>query len=101
MSIKSCEPGHISDDNPALGLMLERSWRQDFERIKLLVWGHIAGYDGYGGGSQPFIIFVSLDLSLRCVDGGCGYYRGISWELWLGDNSLKAATMMIRRDLTI
>ena len=25
-----------------------------------------------------------------------GYYRGIIWELWLGDYSLKAARMMIR-----
>ena len=25
-----------------------------------------------------------------------GYYRGIIWELWLGDNSLKSARMMIR-----
>ena len=25
-----------------------------------------------------------------------GYYRGIIWELWLGDNSLKAARMMVR-----
>ena len=25
-----------------------------------------------------------------------GYYRGIIRELWLGDNSLKAARMMIR-----
>ena len=34
------------------------------------------------------------------VDGDNGYYRGIIWELWLGDNSLKAATMMIRREVT-
>ena len=25
-----------------------------------------------------------------------GYYRGIIWELWLGDYSLKSARMMIR-----
>ena len=25
-----------------------------------------------------------------------GYYRGIIWELWLGDYSLKAVKMMIR-----
>ena len=25
-----------------------------------------------------------------------GYYRGIIWELWLGDYSLKSAHMMIR-----
>ena len=30
------------------------------------------------------------------VDADNGYYRGIIWELWLGDNSLKAATMMVR-----
>ena len=29
-----------------------------------------------------------------------GYYRGIVWELWLGDYSLKSAVMMVRpRDL--
>ena len=27
-----------------------------------------------------------------------GYYRGIIWELWLGDYSLKSAQMMIRPD---
>ena len=32
------------------------------------------------------------------MDGDNGYYRGIIWELWLGDNSLKAASMMIRRE---
>ena len=26
-----------------------------------------------------------------------GYYRGIIWELWLGDYSLKETRMMIRR----
>ena len=25
-----------------------------------------------------------------------GYYRGIVWELWLGDYSLKSAMMMVR-----
>ena len=25
-----------------------------------------------------------------------GYYRGIIWELWLGDYSLKETKMMIR-----
>lgn len=25
-----------------------------------------------------------------------GYYRGIVWELWLGDYSLKSAVMMVR-----
>ena len=25
-----------------------------------------------------------------------GYYRGIVWELWLGDYSLKSALMMVR-----
>ena len=25
-----------------------------------------------------------------------GYYRGIIWELWLGDYSLKSAKMMVR-----
>ena len=30
------------------------------------------------------------------IDADNGYYRGIIWELWLGDNSLKAARMMIR-----
>ena len=30
------------------------------------------------------------------IDGDNGYYRGIIWELWLGDNSLKAAVMMVK-----
>ena len=25
-----------------------------------------------------------------------GYYRGIIWELWLGDYSLKSVAMMVR-----
>ena len=30
-----------------------------------------------------------------------GYYRGIIWELWLGDYSLKSVRMMIRpKDFT-
>ena len=34
------------------------------------------------------------------IDADNGYYRGIIWELWLGDNSLKAASMMIRTSHT-
>ena len=52
--------------------------------------------------STPLIITCSscfeanLNGEYFPVDGDNGYYRGIIWELWLGDNSLKAARMMVR-----
>ena len=50
-------------------------------------------------GSSPFT-FSCFEANLNGeyfpVDADNGYYRGIIWELWLGDNSLKAATMMVR-----
>ena len=34
------------------------------------------------------------------VDGDNGYYRGIIWELWLGDNSLKVTKTVSLNHLT-
>ena len=34
------------------------------------------------------------------VDGDNGYYRGIIWELWLGDNSLKVTKTVLLNHLT-
>jgi len=55
----------------------------------------------YGGGWWFYSCFeANLNGEYFPVDGDNGYYRGIIWELWLGDNSLKAATMMIRPETT-
>jgi len=51
----------------------------------------------YGGGWWFYSCFESNlngDYFTNPLDNG--YYRGIIWELWLGDYSLKSSTMMIR-----
>ena len=53
-----------------------------------------------GDTSFQFVFFSCFEANLNGeyfpIDADNGYYRGIIWELWLGDNSLKAARMMIR-----
>lgn len=49
----------------------------------------------------PNVIFLScfesnLNGEYFLVGEDNGYYRGIVWELWLGDYSLKSALMMVR-----
>ena len=45
----------------------------------------------------PFSCFESnLNGEYFEVGEDNGYYRGIVWELWLGDYSLKSAVMMVR-----
>ena len=50
--------------------------------------------------THKYLYFSCFEANLNGeyfpVDGDNGYYRGIIWELWLGDNSLKSASMMIR-----
>eukprot|EP00092_Neocalanus_flemingeri_P027836 GFUD01030219.1.p1 GENE.GFUD01030219.1~~GFUD01030219.1.p1 ORF type:complete len:765 (-),score=159.24 GFUD01030219.1:331-2625(-) len=51
----------------------------------------------YGGGWWFYSCFESnLNGEYFLDPDDNGYYRGIIWELWLGDYSLKAAKMMIR-----
>jgi len=51
----------------------------------------------YGGGWWFYSCFeANLNGEYFSVNTDNGYYRGIIWELWLGDNSLKSAQMMIR-----
>jgi len=51
----------------------------------------------YGGGWWFYSCFESnLNGEYFMDPDENGYYRGIIWELWLGDYSLKAARMMIR-----
>ena len=48
-------------------------------------------------GFSPFSCFESnLNGEYFLVGEDNGYYRGIVWELWLGDYSLKSALMMVR-----
>ena len=55
------------------------------------------GGESRGQSSSIFSCFeANLNGEYFPVDADNGYYRGIIWELWLGDNSLKAATMMVR-----
>ena len=65
-----------------------------------------------GGSIGIHLINLRVRLSILTVSFSCfesnlngeyftdpddnGYYRGIIWELWLGDYSLKAVKMMIR-----
>ena len=49
----------------------------------------------------PYVILLScfesnLNGEYFLVGEDNGYYRGIVWELWLGDYSLKSALMMVR-----
>ena len=39
--------------------------------------------------------FYKLKLK-NCTNKDNGYYRGIIWELWLGDYSLREARMLVR-----
>jgi len=51
----------------------------------------------YGGGWWFYSCFeANLNGEYFPDNSDNGYYRGIIWELWLGDNSLKSARMMIR-----
>lgn len=51
----------------------------------------------YGGGWWFYSCFESnLNGEYFTDPDDNGYYRGIIWELWLGDYSLKAVKMMIR-----
>ena len=54
-------------------------------------------------GPQPAFIYLLLSCFEANLNGEYfsdpednGYYRGIIWELWLGDYSLKETRMMIR-----
>ena len=40
-------------------------------------------------------LFACLKLT-NCTHKDNGYYRGIIWELWLGDYSLREARMLVR-----
>ena len=62
--------------------------------------------DGGSTGPKPFLELPHVIL-LSCFESNLngeyflvgednGYYRGIVWELWLGDYSLKSALMMVR-----
>jgi len=52
----------------------------------------------YGGGWWFYSCFESnLNGEYFSNPQSNGYYRGIIWELWLGDYSLKETRMMIRR----
>ena len=62
--------------------------------------------DGGSTGPKPFLELPNVIL-LSCFESNLngeyflvgednGYYRGIVWELWLGDYSLKSALMMVR-----
>jgi len=51
----------------------------------------------YGGGWWFYSCFeANLNGEYLSATEDNGYYRGIIWELWLGDLSLKSAKMMIR-----
>merc|ERR1719244_708764 len=51
----------------------------------------------YGGGWWFYSCFeANLNGEYFPADTDNGYYRGIIWELWLGDTSLKSARMMVR-----
>ena len=61
-----------------------------------------------GGSTGPkFFLELPNVILLSCFESNLngeyflvgednGYYRGIVWELWLGDYSLKSALMMVR-----
>ena len=62
--------------------------------------------DGGSTGPKSFLELPNVIL-LSCFESNLngeyflvgednGYYRGIVWELWLGDYSLKSAVMMVR-----
>jgi len=51
----------------------------------------------YGGGWWFYSCFESnLNGEYFATPDDNGYYRGIIWELWLGDYSLKSVNMMVR-----
>jgi len=51
----------------------------------------------YGGGWWFYSCFeANLNGEYFSASADNGYYKGIIWELWLGDMSLKSAQMMIR-----
>ena len=59
--------------------------------------GHLSLFDPFSHFSPPLSCFESnLNGEYFLVGEDNGYYRGIVWELWLGDYSLKSAVMMVR-----
>ena len=56
-----------------------------------------------GRNNQHYIYLLNLNKCLfaclkltNCTHKDNGYYRGIIWELWLGDYSLREARMLVR-----
>ena len=45
--------------------------------------------------NKCLFVFACLKLT-NCTHKDNGYYRGIIWELWLGDYSLREARMLVR-----
>ena len=68
----------------------------DGERVDLPVGFEFGFGFGFGFGSRSSCFEANLNGEYHTDPTGNGYFRGIIWELWRGDYSLRRAEMKIR-----